>query len=125
MDQILAAEQGMAGSPRLRPSRRHRDRHIVHFLKSEMDFNAEGLAQRFNAIAEHLAKISLNVVTDDEDDLVETGFDCVVDRIIDDDLAVRPDRRELLDAAAVARADPGCEDHKRFFHDGFCLRKMF
>ena len=55
-------------------------------------------------------------MTDDKDDLVETGFDGVMDGVIHDDLAVGAYGRQLLDAAAVTRADARRHNNQGGFH---------
>ena len=82
-----------------------------------MDLHAERFAQRLDSVADNVTEVRLNIMPDNEDDLVESRFDRVMDRIINNDLTLRADRRELLHAAAVSGTDSRSEDQKRLFHD--------
>ena len=66
--------------------------------------------------ADRLAECLLDVAPDHEHDLIEPALHGVVDGIVEDDLAVRPDRVDLLESA-VAASHSGGEHHQRhFFH---------
>lgn len=55
-------------------------------------------------------------MTDDEDDLVEARRNGVMDGVVHQNFAVGTDSGQLLDAAAVARADTGSHDNQSCFH---------
>ena len=72
----------------------------IEFLKGVLDSGSS-----FNAVADSLLELPLDVLADDEDGVAKPGAQGVVDRIIDDGLATRTDRINLLEGAiAVARA---------------------
>ena len=85
---------------------------VVLFLKSV----GHG-ADLFNSLANHLAEILFQIVTNDKDHAVKAGFQCVVNGIIHNNLAVGAYGRQLLDAAAKARADARRHNYKTGFHN--------
>ncbi len=73
--------------------------------------NVCGLDPVLDRPADLLAEGFLDLPADDEDDLVESRPEGVIDGIIDDDLAVRPDGVDLLEAAVPA-SDAGGHDQE-------------
>ena len=76
-----------------------------------------------HAVANGSFESRFDLVLDDEDDRLEACAAGVVERIIHDDLTVRPHRVDLLHAA-VAAAHAGSHDHQdRFVHVYLLLEK--
>jgi len=78
----------------------------------------------FDSLADDLAEIVLDRLFDDKNGLVEPGFQCVIDREFEDDLAVRSYRLDLLQTAEAA-AHAGCHYKKCHvvvhFYYSFCI----
>ena len=89
---------------------------IIQSLVGVGNLNAQPGADFFDAVADDLAEGLLDVAADDEHDLVETGFDGVVDGVVHQDLAVGAHGGKLFDAAAVAGADSGGHNNQCSFH---------
>ena len=95
----------------VRPGRRREPgRQRVQLLKHVVDGDAA-----LDLAADRGAKRRLEVAADDEDHLPEPGGQRVVDRVVHDRLAARPEAVDLLEAG-VAAPHSGGEDQQGRFH---------
>ena len=81
-------------------------------LKRVIDPDAGAL---LDAVAEEGAHVLEHRRLDDEHDAVEAGAQCVIDRVLHEDLAVGAETLDLLDAA-IARAEPGRHHYQSHIH---------
>ena len=92
-------ENRMGGAPRLGAAGRHGKprRQFVQFLKDV--FHRDAFLE---TRADDFPELRFDVVPDDEDELAEAGAHRVINRIINDRLAVGADRINLLQPAVTA-----------------------
>lgn len=113
VDSLLGHKDGMVGAPRLDAASGDREAsgEAVEFLKDIIDSDtvAEMLGIDF------CLKFLFERVTDDEDDLAETGADGIVDAIIHNNFAVGADAVQLFEAT-VAAAHASGKDEKSRLH---------
>ena len=97
----------MAGAPGLPAFGRKLEAggQAVQFLEDVGRFDAP-----LDPAADAPPELRLDVPADDEDDLVESGPQRVVDGIIEEDLAVRPDGVDLLEPAVPGTQAGGHDD---------------
>ena len=115
VDQISDLDQRMRCTPGLRPASRHGKalRQLIDFLKCIFT-----ICNFFDPVSDDLTEILLDVLTNDKNDLIETGLQRIMHGIVHDDLTRRTELRELLDAAAETGTDTRCHDHKCcLFHE--------
>ena len=112
VDGLAGAEDGVRRAPRLLASGRHgvSGRQLVDGLEGEADVDAAGELR-----GDTFAEILFEIRADDEDHLAEAGAQGVEDGIIEDGLAGRAHRVDLLQAAVTA-AHAGGEDEEGGFH---------
>jgi len=107
----------MVRSPRFRPVGRNLEPRgqLVQFLKNEIDgyFPSEALGR------ENFAEFFLEQMSDHEYHAAEPGPDRVVDRVIDDRLAVRPHAVHLLERSVAGTHARRQYQKCRFFHHDF------
>ena len=97
----------MAGAPGLDALRRAG----IAFRKGFYFLKRVAHVQIFlHTVPDDLPEIFLQRLTDDEDDRLESGFSGIKERIVQNDLARRTDRGQLLDPLAEAAADTGGHD---------------
>jgi len=94
---------------------------IVQILEGVAYLNAQTRTFLFHTIADYLAEIRFDILADDENNAAKAGGNGVMDGIIHDDFAVHANRRQLLDAAAKARADTGSHDEQCGFHGRYLV----
>jgi hypothetical protein len=111
-DDVLGAEDGVGRAPRLFAAGGHGEPRweLIQRLEGEVDRDAAG-----ELGGDALAEILLEVRTDDEDDLAEACADGVEDGVVEDGLAGRTHRVNLLEAA-VAATHAGGEDEEGGLH---------
>ena len=95
----LAAGQRVTGSPWLGASGRDRNalRQTLQLLKDIGDMEIP-----FHAVAEAFAELRLHLALDDEHHVAEARAPCVKQGKINDDVSLRIDRLDLLEAAEAA-----------------------
>ena len=65
----------------------------------------------FDPVADNLTEIHFQISSDNEYYLVKPGLQRIMDRIIHNDLTVRPHWLQLLDSAAKTAAQAGRHNH--------------
>ena len=68
------------------------------------------LADRLDPIPDHILKFIFNILSDNKNHLVKTCFDCVMNRIIHDDMALFINRLQLFDTTAKTGTDTSSHD---------------
>jgi len=86
-----------------------RGQHGIRLLEDVAHFHVF-----LRAASDDFIKILLDLAVDDEDDLLKTRFQRVIERIVHDDFAVAPDGIDLFEPA-VAAAHACCHDDKSGF----------
>ena len=114
VDEITYLNQCMRGTPRLLSALRHTValRQLIDLLEGILT-----LRDLLDTVADDLAEILLDVLTDDKHNLIKSGFQCIVDGIIHDDLTARSQLRQLFDTTAETGSQTCCHNYQcRFFH---------
>ena len=116
-------QQGLAGAPGLAPGAGKADalRQLLQTLVGIGDFHAQPGTDRLDPVPYDLTEVLFNVSADDKYDFAEAGLDGVMDRVINNQFAAGPYGLQLLDAAAVTRADACCQDNQRRFDSSSLL----
>ena len=113
LDQVFRHQDGVSGAPGFGPA--FGDLVAAdpggHVLETVFD---RDLAGEF--VADRFLEQLLEIAADDKHHLAKTGADGVIDRIFENDLAIRTDRIDLLEAA-IAAAHAGSHHQKRWFHN--------
>ena len=104
---LAAGENSLTGSPGFFAVFRAGEafRQVVHILE-----DIGNVGDLLHAVSDDSAEFFLDVFADDEDNLVKTGFQSVMDGIIHDDLPVGAYRSQLFDASSETAADTGGHD---------------
>ncbi len=113
--QLLGHHHGMGRTPRLGPFSRDRvpGGNLVQFLESVVYVRA-----RLVFSADPFPKITLDVSTDNENDLAESRTERIVNRIVEDDFTAGADFVELFQTA-VATTDSSSKNKKCRLFTGF------
>ena len=112
VDQILCGKNRLTGPPWLYPSLRHHTicRNVMQILKGICQLYAQPCTHRLQPASDPLPEIRLNILADHKYNLIKSGLDRIMDRIIHNDLIVHPDRLQLLDPASEARTNSRCHN---------------
>ena len=105
VDEVLGGKDGLAGAPGLGPALRQGAGDIRQGLEAVAYLHAVGGAHFLDPGADDLPEVLLNVLTDDEQDLIESSLNGVVDGVVHNNMAGSVYTGQLLDAAAVPAAD--------------------
>ena len=106
---ILHAKDRLSGSPRFRssPGILPTSREFIHRLVCILDRN-----QLLDPLSDNLLKILLDILADNKDNLIASRFQRIMDRIIHNNLSIRPNRFQLFNSAAKTTADSGGHNDK-------------
>ena len=70
-----------------------------------------------NSLSDHTAEFFLQILADNKYNLVKSSLQCIMDRIIHNDLSIRSYWCKLFDSFSKTAANSGCHDYKcGFFH---------
>ena len=111
----------MTGAPRLRPAGRDGDvgGDVLQILKDVADI---GVA--LDLVADAFAEGVLDVAPDQKDDVAEACLESIIDRVVDDQFAVRSDGIGLLEAAVPASDAAGEDDKGGIRHNSMAPREI-
>ena len=115
LDDVARRADRMRRTPRLRAPLREgvRRRQVVEILVAVVDGN-----KSLVLLADFLLELRLEVLADDEDNLPEPAADRVEHRVVENRLAGRPHRIDLLQPT-VTRAHARRQYHQSWFHFSF------
>ena len=77
-----------------------------------------------NAVSNDLPEIFLKILADDKNNLIKSGCQRVMDRIIHNDFSSRTYRFELLDTSAKPASDSGCHNNQCCVSHSHSLSKL-
>ena len=108
MNHLLRTQDRLAGSPWLRPVRRLliAFREICKLLKCVLN-----RGNLLDTTPDDLLKILFQILPDNEHDLVKSGLQRVMNRIVHDDLTTGSYRFQLLDSTAKPASDTCRHNH--------------
>ena len=79
---------------------------VLETLVCEVQFDALLMTKSSDPFLE----IRLDLLSDNDDDLIDSGFDCIMDGVVHDELVGEADGLQLFDSNAVSGADAGGHD---------------
>ncbi len=122
MNDVLGHKHGVVGPPRLHALGIEGEscRNLVEFLNHEVELERRAVEAFHVAVPfrDVFLEVLKEIFPDDIHDLSESGLHGVIDRIVDDCLAVRAESVHLLKSAVTA-AHSGCKYKKCRFHNNF------
>ena len=107
---IFCRQYCLTCTPWFCTSLRQNPRNIINVLKSIIYSYCIFSADSLDPIPDNLFKFLLNILTDDKNHLVESGLDCVMDRVIHDNVILLINRLQLFDTAAKSGTNTCCHD---------------
>ena len=102
----------MACAPRLSPPVRQATSLLKHIFRP----NPQRLQALFQAVANNVTEIIIDIASNDENDSVKTRLHSVMVRVVDDELTARSNRPQLFDPCAVPRTNPGGQNDECSCH---------
>ena len=109
VNHISAAQDSLSRSPRLCPVRKFFSefrRDIFHFLICIRYF-----CYLLDPSSDHLSEIFLQISSDHKDHFIKPCLQCIIDRIVHNDLSAGSYRLQLFDSRTKTAAQPGRHDH--------------
>ena len=104
----FTASYRLTGSPRFCTVRRFLKAFRKILQRLEHIFH---ITNFFNTVSDYLSKIFLNILTDNKYDFIKSCFQRIMDRIINNNFAVRSNRCQLFYATTKTGSDSGCHNH--------------
>ena len=118
MHQLPGGQYSLTGTPGFGPS-------LGHSVASRNGLQTlEGISHRytalgtnfFNPIADYGSEIRFNILSDDENKVIEAGLKCIINGIIHNDFAIGAYWLQLLNAATKSGSDACSHDNQCCIH---------
>ena len=107
---FLCSKHSLTGSPWLCTAFRQSSRNVVDILESIVYRYIVRGTNGCNTITDDLLELLLDILTDDKDYMIEACLNCVMDRVIYDDVIRSIHRLQLLDSCSEAATDTSSHD---------------
>ena len=104
-DNIFAYQNCLSCSPRFASVRRFLDafRKVIQLLISICEFYIQSIANSFDTFSDCIMERVFDIFTDDKYYFIESGLDRIMDRIIHNDLPIRPYWFQLFNSTTKTR----------------------
>src|SRR5699024_2805366 len=100
INHIFRCKDGLASPPRLSPAFRQSPRAVVDILESVVHSYTIRSANRGNAFSDDFFELLLDILSDDKYHKIEASLDCIMNRVIHDNMVRSIYRLQLLDSCS-------------------------